>query len=239
MAFCSLPTLAWQRIRAFPRNRLAWIGDDAVRPAMREWPGTAVVVLSQYMQRRYAVELLSANSSGAGYLLKQRIADVATFCADLERVVAGGTVLDPEVVALMLARARRDGDALELLTDRQREVLALMAEGRTNASIARQMSITDKAVVQHVSHARAAPSDDDHRRVMAVLRNLSQPTADAPTRSGRAEKDKHPLRAATEAFAFLRTRVVRADLELVCDRLVVELGARAQPGPPGRPGWRR
>ena len=155
--------------------------DEGLRAALeirREWPDTAVVVLSQYVQRRYAVELLSTNSSGVGYLLKQRIANVATFCADLERVGAGGTVLDPEVVAVMLARARREDDALGLLTDRQREVLALMAEGRTNASIARQMSITEKAVVQHASHIYDAlglsPSDDDHRRVLAVLRYLSR-----------------------------------------------------------------
>jgi DNA-binding NarL/FixJ family response regulator len=173
--------------------------DEGLRAALeirREWPGTAVVVLSQYVQRRYAVELLTANPSGVGYLLKQRIADVATFCADLERVAAGGTVLDPEVVALMLARARRDDGALELLTDRQREVLALMAEGRTNASIARRMSITDKAVVQHASHIYDAlgltPSDDDHRRVLAVLRYLSRPADDAATPSSRAEKDRHP-----------------------------------------------
>ena len=152
--------------------------DEGLRAALeirREWPDTAVVVLSQYVQRRYAVELLSTNSSGVGYLLKQRIANVATFCADLERVGAGGTVLDPEVVAVMLARARREDDALGLLTDRQREVLA---EGRTNASIARQMSITEKAVVQHASHIYDAlglsPSDDDHRRVLAVLRYLSR-----------------------------------------------------------------
>jgi DNA-binding NarL/FixJ family response regulator len=155
--------------------------DEGLRAALeirRAWPDTAVVVLSQYVQRRYAVELLSANSSGVGYLLKQRIADVATFCADLERVGTGGTVLDPEVVALMLARARREDDALGLLTDRQREVLAMMAEGRTNASIARQMSITEKAVVQHASHIYDAlglsPSDDQHRRVLAVLRYLSR-----------------------------------------------------------------
>jgi DNA-binding NarL/FixJ family response regulator len=155
--------------------------DEGLRAALeirRAWPDTAVVVLSQYVQRRYAVELLSANSSGVGYLLKQRIADVATSCADPERVGAGGTVLDPEVVALMLARAERQNDTLGLLTDRQREVLALMAEGRTNASIARRMSITDKAVVQHASHIYDAlglpPSDDDHRGVLAVLRYLSR-----------------------------------------------------------------
>jgi signal transduction histidine kinase/DNA-binding NarL/FixJ family response regulator len=140
-------------------------------------PGTAVVVLSQHVQRRYAMELLGERPSGVGYLLKQRIADVETFCADLERVRAGSTVLDPEVVALILARARHD-HALGRLTPRQHEVLALMAEGRSNAAIARRLSITEKAVVGHVSRIYdeldLPPSDDDHRRVLAVLRHLSR-----------------------------------------------------------------
>ena len=143
----------------------------------RTRPSTAIVVLSQHVQRRYAVELLTGRPSGIGYLLKQRIADIPTFCADLERVRAGGTVLDPEVVALILARARRDDDTLGRLTSRQHQVLALMAEGRSNASIARRLSITDKAVVGHVSHIYdelgLPPSDDDHRRVLAVLRYLT------------------------------------------------------------------
>jgi DNA-binding NarL/FixJ family response regulator len=144
----------------------------------RTMPQTAIVVLSQHVQRRYAMELLTERPAGVGYLLKQRIADIATFCNDLRRVCAGGTVLDPEVVALMVSRARLDDDALERLTARQREVLALMAEGRSNASIARGLSITEKAVVQHASHIYdelgLPPSDDDHRRVLAVVRYLSR-----------------------------------------------------------------
>lgn len=111
----------------------------------------AIVVLTQHVHRRYARELLAERPTGVGYLLKQRISDVATFVADLERVAGGGTVLDPEIIALMMARARRDDDALDRLTPRQQEVLALMAAGRTNAAIGRRLSITEKAVVGHVS----------------------------------------------------------------------------------------
>jgi DNA-binding NarL/FixJ family response regulator len=142
----------------------------------RTRPETAIVVLSQHVQRRYAVELLEERPTGVGYLLKQRIADIPTFCADLERVREGGTILDPEVVELMLAKARRERGAVDGLTARQREVLALVAQGRTNAAVARRLSITEKAVVQHVSHIYdqlgLPPSDDDHRRVLAVLRYL-------------------------------------------------------------------
>ncbi|MBN9099340.1 MULTISPECIES: response regulator transcription factor [unclassified Pseudonocardia] len=144
----------------------------------REHPQTAIVVLSQYVQRQYAVELLTERPSGVGYLLKQRISDVATFCSDLHRVATGGTVLDPEIVAIMLTRARRTDDALDRLTDRQRAVLALMAQGRSNASIARQLSISEKSVVQHASNIYSElglpPSSDDHRRVLAVLRHLDR-----------------------------------------------------------------
>ncbi len=154
--------------------------DEGLRAALairRELPHIAIVVLSQHLQRRYALELIADSSVGIGYLLKQRIADVQTFCDDLARVCAGGTVLDPEVIALMVARARSDHDALARLTARQSEVLALMAEGRSNASIARRLSITEKAVVQHASHIYhelgIAVSDDDHRRVLAVVRYLS------------------------------------------------------------------
>jgi DNA-binding NarL/FixJ family response regulator len=170
------PDLVVTDIRMPPQH-----ADDGLLAALevhRTWPTTAIVVLSQHVQRRYAVELLGERPAGVGYLLKQRVADVATFCRDLERVCAGGTVLDPEVVALMLSRARRTDDALERLTDRQREVLALMAEGRSNASIARELSVTEKAVVQHASHIYRAlglsPGDDVHRRVLAVLRHLSR-----------------------------------------------------------------
>ena len=154
--------------------------DAGLRAAMeirREHPEIAVLVLSQHLQRTYAVELLGDRSSGVGYLLKQRIADVDTFTDDLRRIAAGGTVLDPEVVSLMVARARGNHDALDRLTPRQQQVLALMSEGRTNASIARTLSITERAVVQHTSHIYdeldLALSDDDHRRVLAVIRYLS------------------------------------------------------------------
>ncbi|GAA4867382.1 response regulator [Actinomycetospora straminea] len=142
----------------------------------RDHPEVAIVVLSQHVQRRAAVELLDVRPTRIGYLLKQRIADIETFCDDLERVRAGGTVLDPEIVELMLNRARRDDRALGRLTARQLEVLTLMAEGRTNAAIARALTITEKAVVGHASHIYdqlgLAPDGDDHRRVLAVLRYL-------------------------------------------------------------------
>src|SRR5262249_22740698 len=125
-----------------------------------------------------AAELLAASAGGVGYLLKQRIANIPTFCADLERVCAGGTVLDPEVVALMMSRARHEANEISQLTDRQRDVLALMAEGRSNASIARALYISEKAVVQHTSHIYddlgLADRHDDHRRVLAVLRYVTR-----------------------------------------------------------------
>ncbi len=155
--------------------------DDGLRAARRirgTHPGIGVMVLSQHVQRRYAVELIADNPSGVGYLLKQRIADVSTFCADLVRVAEGGTVLDPEVVALMITRADRDDTSGRRLTPRQQQVLALMAEGRSNAAIAEGLSITEKAVVQHVSriydHLMLPPNTDDHRRVLAVLHHLAR-----------------------------------------------------------------
>jgi len=153
--------------------------DEGLRAALeirRVLPGTAVVVLSQHLQRQVAIELMAGQAAGVGYLLKQRIADVTTFCADLRRVCAGGTALDPEVVALMVARAGQDG--LRRLTARQREVLELMAQGRSNSSIARALSLTERAVIGHVSNISdqlgLPPSDDDHRRVLAVIRYLSR-----------------------------------------------------------------
>ena len=127
-----------------------------------------------------AIELVSGRTAGVGYLLKQRIADIATFCADLHRVCDGGTVLDPDVVALMVNRARVEQPGMQRLTTRQQEVLALMAEGRSNASIARALTITERAVIQHASNIYdqlgLPPSDDDHRRrrVLAVIRYLSR-----------------------------------------------------------------
>ncbi|SDZ24148.1 response regulator transcription factor [Herbiconiux ginsengi] len=143
----------------------------------RAHPSIAVVVLSQYVQRRYATELLDTNTGGVGYLLKQRIADVTTFTSDLRRVAQGGTALDPEVVAVMVSRASRVSDAVGSLTPRQLEVLGLMAEGRSNAGIASHLHLSEKSVVQHTSKiydAFGLPVDaDDHRRVLAVIRFLS------------------------------------------------------------------
>lgn len=140
-------------------------------------PSIAVVVLSQYVQRRYATELLQQDSGGVGYLLKQRIADVPTFTADLRRVASGGTALDPDVVSVMLARAGIIGGAVGTLTPRQLEVLGLMAQGRSNAAIASELFLSEKSVVQHTSHiydAFGLPVDaDDHRRVLAVVRYLT------------------------------------------------------------------
>jgi len=155
--------------------------DEGIRAALeirRSQPRVPLVVLSQHLQRRYAMSLLSRPTAGIGYLLKQRIADTATFCDDLRRVVAGETVLDPEVVQLMMTRARSERSAIGWLTDRQREILALMAQGRSNAWIAEHLSITEKSVVQHVSHIYnelgLPPDVGDNRRVLAVLRYLAQ-----------------------------------------------------------------
>ncbi len=155
--------------------------DDGLHAAIwirSQCPDGAVVVLSQYVERRYALELLADRSEGVGYLLKQRIGDTAAFLADLERVKEGGTVLDPEVVAAMVRRSQRDHDGIDRLTARQREVLALIAEGRSNAAISRLLTISEKAVVQHTSHIYdelgLVPSGDDHRRVLAVIRYLNR-----------------------------------------------------------------
>ncbi|MTD17199.1 response regulator [Nakamurella sp. YIM 132087] len=152
-------------------------GMAAALEMARAYPRMSIVVLSQHVQRRYAVELLAEKRNGIGYLLKQRIGDVDTFCADLRRVHAGGAVIDPEVVAIMVARAGRDGSAIGRLTPRQHEVLTLVAEGRSNSSIAEALTITEKAVVQHTSRIYdtlgIALDDDAHRRVMAVLKYLA------------------------------------------------------------------
>jgi DNA-binding NarL/FixJ family response regulator len=153
--------------------------DDGLRAALelrRRMPELPVLVLSQYVQRRYAVELLESGETGVGYLLKQRIADVERFVADTRRIVSGGTVLDRDVVAAMVERPRR-GDPLGRLTERQREVLGFMAQGRSNAAIAEQLSISEKAVVRHCSNIYDELGldnrPDDHRRVLAVVRYLS------------------------------------------------------------------
>ena len=144
----------------------------------RAHPEVAVVVLSQYVQRRYATELLGQREGGVGYLLKQRIADVQTFVADLRRVRSGGTALDPEVVAVLVSRASKTRSPVGDLTPRQLEVLGMMAEGRSNAHIAARLGTSEKAVVQHTSKIYETfglpVAADDHRRVLAVIRYLSE-----------------------------------------------------------------
>ncbi|WP_411141488.1 response regulator [Streptomyces sp. x-80] len=151
--------------------------DEGVRAALvirKQWPQTAVVLLSQYVEERYAADLLTADTSGVGYLLKQRVADVEEFVASVRRVAAGGTALDPQVVAQLLVRRR--SDPLDRLTPREREVLALMAEGRSNTGIAEALVVSDSAVAKHINNILAKldlpAADADHRRVLAVLRFL-------------------------------------------------------------------
>jgi DNA-binding NarL/FixJ family response regulator len=155
------------------------LADDGLQAALKiraDHPGTAVLLLSQHVNRAYATELIEAGTVGVGYLLKQRVANFAAFSADVHRVAEGGCVLDSEVVAAMMARPRRDA-VLEQLTPRQREVLALMAEGRSNGAIAESLKLTTKAVVRHVSHIYDTlgleSTEEDHRRVLAVVRYLS------------------------------------------------------------------
>ncbi len=151
--------------------------DEGLRAALvlrRQWPGVAVLVLSQYVEERYATELLSTETSGVGYLLKDRVADVADFVGALHRVAAGGTALDPEVVAQLLVRRRND--PLQRLTPREFDVLRLMAEGRSNSGIAAELVVSGSAVEKHVNNIFTKldlpPADTDHRRVLAVLRFL-------------------------------------------------------------------
>ncbi len=152
--------------------------DEGLRAAHKiraEHPETAVLVLSQYVEEAYALELLSQSTESTGYLLKDRVADVDSFTDAVRRVANGGSALDPEVVALLLGRRRRE-DPLEALTAREREVLGLMAEGRSNAAIAEALVVTERAVEKHVtsifSKLDLAPTVEDHRRVLAVLAYL-------------------------------------------------------------------
>ena len=152
--------------------------DEGLRAAIearRRVPGTPILVLSQYVERQYATELLADRAGGVGYLLKDRVGDVREFMDALRRVANGGTALDPEVVAQLMARNLAD-DPLSTLTAREREVLAAMAEGRTNIGIARQLSITEGAAEKHISNIfgklQLPESPSDHRRVLAVLTYL-------------------------------------------------------------------
>ncbi|HEU4355815.1 MAG TPA: response regulator transcription factor [Actinomycetota bacterium] len=151
--------------------------DEGLRAAIEvraRWPGTPVLVLSQYVEERYATELLSGDTRGVGYLLKDRVADVREFLDALGRVAAGGTALDPEVVAQLLARAKHHPH--DELTPREREVLALMAEGMSNAGIATRLVVTEGAVEKHISSIFTKlglqPTEEAHRRVLAVLTYL-------------------------------------------------------------------
>lgn len=154
--------------------------DEGLRAALdarRRVPGTPILVFSQYVEERYATELIGDGAEGVGYLLKERVADVADFLGAVRRVAAGGTVIDPEVIAQLLGRRRR-GDRLEALTPREREVLSLMAEGMSNAAVARRLVVTDGAVEKHISNIFAKlglqHTDSTHRRVMAVLTYLGR-----------------------------------------------------------------
>jgi DNA-binding NarL/FixJ family response regulator len=157
--------------------------DEGIRAAIairERWPDIAILVLSQYVEERYATDLLSANTRGVGYLLKDRVADVAEFLEALRRVAGGGTALDPEVVAQLLVR-RRGNDPLADLTQRELDVLALMAEGRSNTEISETLVITDSAVSKHITSIFAKlglyPGDGGDRRVLAVLRYLGTASA--------------------------------------------------------------
>jgi DNA-binding NarL/FixJ family response regulator len=152
--------------------------DEGLRAALearRRVPDSPVLVLSQYVEERYASELLESGAGAVGYLLKDRVADVTDFVRAVRQVAAGGVVLDPEVVTQLMSRRRR-GDLLDELTPREMEVLSLMAEGRSNTAIAEEMTVSEGAVEKHISNIFSklglAPDQHDHRRVLAVLTYL-------------------------------------------------------------------
>ena len=149
--------------------------DEGLRAAQEirtKHPGTGVLVLSQYVEPAYAMELLAESAEGVGYLLKDRVSDVGEFASAVRRVADGGSALDPAIVSQLVGRRRRD-DPIAELTPREREVLELMAEGRSNTAIAEQMVVTERAVEKHVTgifgKLRLPASAEDHRRVLAVL----------------------------------------------------------------------
>jgi len=152
--------------------------DEGIRAALElrsQWPTLPIVVLSQYVEENYASELLAGDLGGVGYVLKDRVTDVGQFVETVDRVGSGGTAIDPEVVSQLLARTRKQ-EPIADLSPREREVLGLMAEGRSNAAIADALVITQRAVEKHVKSIfqklRLTPADTDHRRVLAVLRYL-------------------------------------------------------------------
>ena len=153
--------------------------DEGIRAALtlrRQDPQLAVIVLSQYVEERYAVELLTGETSGVAYLLKDRVADVDEFLAVVRRVAGGGSVLDPEVVSQLLTR-QRGGNRVDELTDRERDVLALMAEGCSNAGICGQLHLSESAVTKHINaiftKLGIPPTGNANRRVLAVLQYLA------------------------------------------------------------------
>jgi DNA-binding NarL/FixJ family response regulator len=153
--------------------------DEGLRAALaarEQMPGLPVLVLSQYVEERYAVELLAGGAGGVGYLLKERVADVAEFVDAVHRVAAGGTCIDQEVIAQLMARGRRN--PIDVLTPREKEVLGLMAQGLSNVAIAKSLTVSDGAVEKHVgnifSKLGLEPSAEEHRRVRAVLTFLER-----------------------------------------------------------------
>lgn len=169
------PDVAIVDIRLPPTFR-----DEGLRAALEardKVPGTAILIVSQYIEQTYTAELLAGGRAGVGYLLKDRIFNVAEFVSAVHRVAEGGTALDPEVVAQLFSRQR--GSAIDHISDREREVLALMAEGKSNAAIADALVLTVGAVEKHIANIFTklglAPSGNDHRRVLAVLAYLSRP----------------------------------------------------------------
>ncbi|RCG30903.1 DNA-binding response regulator [Sphaerisporangium album] len=168
------PDLAVVDVRMPPSHT-----DEGLRAAISAralMPRLPVLVLSQYVEERYATELIGRGAAAVGYLLKERVADVAEFLDAVRRVAAGGTVIDPEVVVQLLSRRR--GQPIESLTGRESEVLALMAEGRSNNAIAGRLEVTEGAVEKHISGIFGKlgldPTPDDHRRVLAVLAYLGR-----------------------------------------------------------------
>jgi len=168
-----VPDLAVTDIRMPPTQT-----DEGLRAAQQiraEMPQIGLMVLSQHLDEGYALELLQNSAEGVGYLLKDRVADIDAFVDDLRRVGARGSVLDPEVVSQLLGR-RRAHDPLDRLTPREREVLALMAEGRSNNAVARELVVTERAIEKHVtsifSKLGLTAAEDGHRRVLAVLQYL-------------------------------------------------------------------
>jgi DNA-binding NarL/FixJ family response regulator len=164
------PDVAIVDVRMPPDNT-----DDGLRAALTiraEQPQTGVLVLSQYIEEQYAIELIGGANEGVGYLLKERISDISGLVEAVRRIANRGSVIDPQVVSQLLRRHRED-DPLQELTEREREVLELMAEGRSNHAIASRMVVSERAVEKHVtnifSKLRLPPAEDDHRRVLAVL----------------------------------------------------------------------